>query len=37
MPPATATANSPPVQTSIPIPISAIHWATAVQINDFAA
>ena len=37
IPPATATASSPPVQTSIPIPISAIHCATAVQINYFAA
>jgi hypothetical protein len=37
MPPFSATASSPPVHTSIPIPMSAIHRATSTQINAFAA
>ena len=37
IPPASATANSPPVQTSIPIPHSFTQVATAVEMKAFAA
>ena len=34
---ARATANSPAVQTSIPIPEELIHLATSTEINDLEA